>query len=809
VSDIDWELIGPALKAGRYNLLIGAGVSLDSQSGIPRENCPSAGVLTEILQKALPRVRKGSSLNRLYRTLTDEQTESLITQRFSNCQPGPSVEAITSFRWKRIFTLNVDDALEAAYDKQSLPVQSYKTFNFVDPYEEIRDLTTVPIIHLHGWARRPKDKYVFDINEYMGSINNHNLWSRVLASLIRSEPFFVIGSSLEEPDLTYFMSDRFNVRSRVDRAPSILVEYNPDAATEVDCIDYKMSLYHGDTVSFLNKLNEMFPLRPSVDDATRDNLGDVADLQVDPKALAEFHADFERVPASPIGGTDGGTSFAYGYQPTWLDIQNNHDISRPETGALLPKIFKLSGKSIPIVSGGAGAGKTTILKRLAWNVAQSHATCLWVRAVGRIRVGSALEILNAISGDIYIFIDNIADSINELMAIRRGLSSRRVFFVGAERNYRLSHIKRIAGETIIDSQPVGHVGALKDNLVDLYKSYGIAAIPTNDLNKFPLENELIAIACCRILNKFEPLSKIVDKSMSDAPRDVECYVFSALASHCFRTGIEYDIISGQFPDYQVDVLADDDGALPLKSTEIFDTEFITPLNEAFSDTILGRFASQRPIEMLSIFTKLAHAIRPRVSVNAIVAGEPCARIASRLFDFDEVVKPLLGIDGAGAFYTETKGEWEWNSRYWHQIAQYRLDLAANTINVDIKRAEAELAVQHARFAKTIERRHQFTMTTIGRVIFGKARLIGSISPADLDEAVKALIEAIKIEREKGRVTIHPFMILFKGLSETIEAGAVLSNEQRGNVRSQLDSAATEFGRDRDLMAEAQRLKRLT
>jgi hypothetical protein len=372
----------------------------------------------------------------------------------------------------------------------------------------------------------------------------------------------------------------------------------------------------------------------------------------------------------------------------------------------------------------------------------------------------------------------------------------------------LNHIKRIAGESTIENQPLGNIGVLKSPLIDAYKKYGLAALPTKDLNEFPLEAELMAIACCRILNNFEPLSTIVDRSLRDAPRDVECYVFAALSSHCFRTGIEYDIISGQFPDYQVDVQADDEGVLPLKVTEIFETDFVTPLNEAFSDTILGRFANQQPIAMLGIFTRLAHAIRPRVSVNAIIAGEPCARIASRLFDFDEVVKPLLGIDGAGAFYAGTKGEWEWNSRYWHQISQYRLDLAANTVDPDTQRAEAELAVQHARFAKTIERRHQFTMTTIGRIIFGKARLLGKIAPSDLDEAVKALIDAIKIERDKSRVTVHPFMILFKGLSDAIEAGAVLSNDQRSTLRSQLDSAALEFGRDRDLMAEATRLKRL-
>lgn len=808
MNDTEWELIGGALKAGQYNLLIGAGVSLDSPSGVKGENCPSAGTLQSLLQDALPRVRKGSSLNRLCRTMTDDETDRLITQRFGGCKPGPTVQAIANFRWKRIFTLNVDDALEAAYDNQALPVQGYTSFNYNDAYESIRDLRTTPIIHLHGWARQPEDGYIFDIKEYMNSINNHNLWARVLASLIRTEPFIVLGSSLEEPDITYFMADRFDVMARTDRPPSVLVELFPDAGTEADCEDYKMMLFKGDTLSFLNELNARFPVRPSVDDAMRDNLGDVVDLDVEPKALAEFHSDFERVPTDGLVGTDGGTNFAYGHQPTWLDIQNGRDIARDEGAALVAKISKSSGASIPIISGGAGAGKTTLLKRVAWNIAQSNSTCLWMRAVGRIRVASALQVLGALTGDIYIFIDNLADHINEIIALKQGLRSKKVVIIGAERTYRLSHIKRIAGESNVSCEFVGAINKLIEPLLTAYKNYGLSALPNKDLNGFPLEKELIAIACCRILNNFEPLSAIVDRSLRDAPRDVECYIFAALASHCFRTGVEYDIISAQFPEYQVDLQADDDGALPLKVSEISDTEFVTPLNEAFSDTILGRFANQQAEQMLAIFLRLAHAIRPRVSVRAIIDGEPCARIASRLFDFDEVVKPFLGIEGAGRLYSETKDEWDWNSRYWHQIAQYRLELATNTEDRAVQKAEAELAVQHARFAKTIERRHQFTMTTIGRVIFGKSRLLGSISPAELKEAIQALSDAIAIEREKGRVTIHPFMILFKGLSDSIERGAVLSPDQRSVIRSHLDRAAVDFGRDKDLMAEVQRLKRL-
>lgn len=809
MRDINWDLIGPALKAGRYNLLLGAGVSLDSMSGILSEKCPSAGTLRDILQKDLPDVRAGSSLNRLFRAMTDEQTERLITKRFSLCQPGPSVEAITKFRWRRIFTLNVDDTLEAAYDhNKATALQSYVPFNYVDAYEDIRELDVVPIIHLHGWAQRPKDKYIFDIKEYMGSVNNHNLWARNLASFIRSEPFFVIGSSLEEPDLTYFMSDRFNVEHRSDRAPSILVEYYPDKTTEKDCAEYKMSLFHGDALSFLKDLNDRFPVRPSVHDTVRDNLGDWANLEVDPHYLSEFNADFERVPNQELSGDDGGTNFAYGYSPTWIDIQNERDVPRHELVSLFPQVMKSTGTTIPIISGGAGSGKTTLLTRLAWNIAQAENTCLWLRAVGRIRVESATEVLKALPGNIFVFVDNLADSIREVMAIRRALGTKRIVFVGAERTYRLSHISRIAGNTTIHDHPLGPIGDLQTPLLQAYLNYGLAVARQQDKNKFPLKDELIAIACCRILNNFEPLSSIVDRSLRDAPRDAECYVFAALAAYCYRTGIEFDLIDAQFPGYQIDLQDDPHAALPLKVTTIFNADFVTPRNEAFSDTILIRYAKSRPSEMLDIFIKLAHSIRPRVSVKAMMRGDSSARIASRLFDFDEVVNQLLGVDGAGAFYTQTKAEWDWNSRYWHQIAQYRLELAFKTTDPVQRRFEADLAIQHARFAKTIEAGHQFTLTTIGRVIFGRSRLFGEISANDLKEGIDALCGAIRVERSKNRVSIHPFMILFRGLSDCIEIGTILSNDQRATVQAQLDLAVVEFGRDRDLMAEAGRLRRL-
>ena len=258
---------------------------------------------------------------------------------------------------------------------------------------------------------------------------------------------------------------------------------------------------------------------------------------------------------------------------------------------------------------------------------------------------------------------------------------------------------------------------------------------------------MIAIACCRVLNNFEPLATIIDRSVRHAPKDVDCYVFAALAAHCYRQGIEHDVISGRFPNYQVDIQIENDGPLPLKLETVSMTEFVTPLNEAVSDSILERFAAQEPVRTLEAFTNLAIAICPRVNLTAIVNGEPCARIASRLFDYDEVVEPLLGMSGAGDFYDATKSAWEWNSRYWQQRAQHQLDLANASGDLEARRRHAEIAVQHARFAENIEPRHQFTMTTIGRTLFGRMRVLDHLGADDLAEAIDALGRAIAIERQ--------------------------------------------------------------
>ena len=109
--------------------------------------------------------------------------------------------------WRRIFTLNIDDAVEAAYEKvKGHQVPDPKTHRA--PYTEASDINSVQVVHIHGWTRHPEDGYIFSLADYATAMGPSSPWTTVLAHTLATEPFIVAGTSLEEPDLEYFLSGR-------------------------------------------------------------------------------------------------------------------------------------------------------------------------------------------------------------------------------------------------------------------------------------------------------------------------------------------------------------------------------------------------------------------------------------------------------------------------------------------------------------------------------------------------------------------------------------------------------------------------
>ncbi len=145
------EQLRHTLFTGHYNLLLGSGISLDSfdKKGNPLK---SARELNEELCK-LKGLDLGTRLQRVSLLLDEDEIDNHLTQPYLGCRAGATVKKMTSLVWKNIFTFNIDDALEAAYESNKNAKKKFKSLNFETLLKTQQNKQTKSIIHLNGNVR--------------------------------------------------------------------------------------------------------------------------------------------------------------------------------------------------------------------------------------------------------------------------------------------------------------------------------------------------------------------------------------------------------------------------------------------------------------------------------------------------------------------------------------------------------------------------------------------------------------------------------------------------------------------------------
>lgn len=194
-----------AARSARYQLLLGAGASLGATTAMGPVPCSAE--LVKILRKEFPAapMEDGVSLFRAYqRAVTATSTEDVwrtLQKFFVGAKHQPWFTELVNLPWYRIWTLNIDDAVENAYSKDtSATFRNVRTVAWDDEYSETGDLD---VIHLHGHIRGSNPRrLVFSMAEYAGAGASRQVWHQMFAGVVGSEPFVVIGARLlDDPDV--------------------------------------------------------------------------------------------------------------------------------------------------------------------------------------------------------------------------------------------------------------------------------------------------------------------------------------------------------------------------------------------------------------------------------------------------------------------------------------------------------------------------------------------------------------------------------------------------------------------------------
>jgi hypothetical protein len=348
-------------------------------------------------------------------------------------------------------------------------------------------------------------------------------------------------------------------------------------------------------------------------------------------------------------------------------------------------------------------------------------------------------------------------------------------------------------------------------LISLYRRFGLGGVA--DVNTKPhdfakrIKDDSVAVACCRILNDFRPLDRIIHSLMSASnPTDRFRYTCAALAQYCFRGGLRYEILAAIAG---TDGLADQwDFAhpLPLDHSD-YRRDFIVPASSTLATRTLELTARESLDTLFDCFVALGNAIAPRVNRKAIQSRSPEARLAGRLFDYDQVVSTLLG-QRAEELYDAVRDSWQWNARYWEQVALLNLAKYYQSKPTDSNGIVfLDTAVQNARHAVSLEE-HPLSLTTLGKILFISILSGDRVDYSLFDEAYRRLKRAIELERKWLRPRGHPYVTLFHGVSSLLKVGARLEGQQVAELREYIKEARSLFGRSPEVAPECDMLEEL-
>ena len=653
---------------------------------------------------------------------------------------------------------------------------------------------------MHGTVLSPHKGYVFSRDQYIGLINDLNPWMVVLSQFMLSEPMIIAGTAMDEVDLDYYLAHRTTVTSRDDRGPSIFVTKDDDAVTQQYCERHNLLLFVGWAGDFFEYCKTVIPYPPTPEELIPLQTKKLIPAGVSKRAAVAFAANFDLVPSAAT--PDDDTRFMYGYPPTWADLAGDLDVARPIVSELVVAVETrleqpANHSRLFLILESAGTGKTTILRRVGFELAKRGKTVLLCSTLGRLDK-SVASIIDLMDGPLVFIVDNFGDQVTAIPDLLDQIEKKDLVFVAAERGYREGHIRQLMNTipfAVVDNVPLKIVEA--ERLINSYSNHGLlgdhAAIKyqTNFARK--IVSDPIAVACCRIMNDFKPLDRIIEDVIGDAnEKELNRYLMAAVGHVCFHAGVRYEILVSALDATNIKAQFEKTNPLPLAYSDPEKT-FVVPQNVTIAERVLSRVVTRDRKRLLDVFVALAIEIRPRVNRHAIKLRSPEARLSGRIFDYDDITSKFLG-DSSEQFYAMTKNVWQWNSRYWEQVSLLNLAKFRREPNTVDGLDALKKSVQHARNAVAIEL-HPHGLTTLGKVLMAQMQVFDTSMTPIYGEAFDKLVKAIEMEASWSRMAIQPFMSLFSGTAKFLELKGALSSQQREKLNSLIYIAEDRGRRD--------------
>ncbi len=415
------------VQRGRVVLVLGAGASIGAIDD-KGQGPPNGIVLRDLLSdRFLGGAYKSESLSWVAELAINE-TSLVVVQEFiadllRHLRPAPFHKVIPTFRWRGIATTNYDLVMETAYSACANRIQLLVPFiSDRDQIDEKLQAGGLAYLKLHGCISRthePELPLILTVEHYISHRSRRKYLFDTLESLAYQYPVVFVGSSGQDSDLRALLTEASRDEGMRPRhyflKPGI-------TAPETRLWETKrITALDGTFEQFISGLEisipkEMRPILSAVDLEHPIKRHFVVEEDIGSQLQAFLTNDVEYVHSSLAVGDGTAGAFYRGFDLGWYPITNGLDVPRRLCDTLMYDVVIQAEEDRPtvaefyVIKAEAGAGKSVLLRRLAWEAAtQADCICVFVREFGTLRYEGLKELYRVAQRRVFVFVDGALD----------------------------------------------------------------------------------------------------------------------------------------------------------------------------------------------------------------------------------------------------------------------------------------------------------------------------------------------------------------------------------------------------------------
>jgi hypothetical protein len=422
------EALIDEIRRGRAVLFLGSGASKGAtlpDGGEPPDGGQLAKLIkTRFLGEDFPDLSLGNVAEIAINEAGLSTVQEYVAEQLQDLKPAQFHLLPAKFVWYGVATTNYDLLLEEAYRLAPSPLQELVPVSTVGkPVDDIaRSGKHLVYLKLHGCLTvtgDPASPLVLTSDQVLTHRAKRERLYRTLIEWGHNHPIVFVGHSVQDADLRLVLQELDGLK---DYRPSYyLVAPDVEDAIARYWQSRRVAVIDGSFDKFLTKLDAEIP-EPARGLSTRVERDQpiwrrlVSPDDFDEAAQEALDTDLEYVHAGVSTQPGDPRQFYRGFNLGWYPIQQEWDVRRKLADTLLSEVIladegdRASNAELIVVKAEAGAGKSLLLRRLAWDAAVDFdALCLRLTRHGRLNYRNLSSIYRATRERIFLFVDSAAD----------------------------------------------------------------------------------------------------------------------------------------------------------------------------------------------------------------------------------------------------------------------------------------------------------------------------------------------------------------------------------------------------------------